>query len=115
IEEVNGALPGKPSIKLRLVARDPRNDLALLMAPTRFSEAVALRGASTRPGDAIVAIGYPYFGMLSSEPVITTGIVSSLGGLQDDSRFLQISASVQPGNSGGPLLDMAGNVVGVVT
>jgi S1-C subfamily serine protease len=115
VDQVYGALPGKPELKLRLVARDPRNDLALLMAPSRFSKAVALRGASIRPGDAVIAIGYPLFGTLSSEPIVTTGIVSALGGLQDDSRFLQISASVQPGNSGGPLLDMAGKVVGVVT
>jgi len=45
---------------------------------------------------------------------VTAGIVSSLSGLLNDTRFLQISAGVQPGNSGGPLLDTSGNVVGVV-
>jgi S1-C subfamily serine protease len=45
---------------------------------------------------------------------VTTGIVSSLSGILNDTRFLQISAAVQPGNSGGPLLDSAGQVVGMV-
>jgi S1-C subfamily serine protease len=115
VDQIYGALPAKPGLKLRIIARDPKNDVALLMATTRFSKTVAFRGAGIRPGDAVIAIGYPLFGTLSSEPIVTTGIVSALGGLQDDSRFIQISASVQPGNSGGPLLDMAGNVVGVVT
>jgi hypothetical protein len=52
---------------------------------------------------------------LASEANITTGGVSALAGLNDDFRFLQITAPVQPGNSGGPLLDMSGNVVGIVT
>ena len=46
---------------------------------------------------------------------MTTGIVSSLSGLLNDSRYLQISAGVKSGKSGGPLLDTSGNVVGVVT
>jgi len=52
--------------------------------------------------------------VLSSGPTVTTGIVSSLAGLRDDLTRLQISAPVQPGNSGGPVLDRAGNVVGMV-
>ncbi len=61
-----------------------------------------------------MAIGYPFHGMLTSDFTVTTGIVSSLSGILNDTRFLQISAPVQPGNSGGPLLDTSGNVVGVV-
>jgi S1-C subfamily serine protease len=63
---------------------------------------------------AIVAIGYPFRGLLTSDFTVTTGTVSSLSGILNDTRFLQISAPVQPGNSGGPLLDSSGNVVGVV-
>jgi len=51
---------------------------------------------------------------LSSAPTVTSGIVSSLAGLRDDRTRFQISAPVQPGNSGGPVLDRAGNVVGMV-
>jgi len=62
----------------------------------------------------VIAIGYPYHGLLSSDFTVTTGIISSLSGILNDTRYLQISAAVQPGNSGGPLLDNSGNIVGVV-
>jgi S1-C subfamily serine protease len=52
--------------------------------------------------------------MLSSDFTVTTGIVSSLSGLLNDTRHLQISAAVQPGNSGGPLFDTSGQLIGVV-
>jgi S1-C subfamily serine protease len=66
-------------------------------------------------GDQVVAIGYSLHGLLTSDLTVTTGIISSLAGLRNDTRFLQISAPVQPGNSGGPLHDNSGNIVGVVT
>jgi len=66
-------------------------------------------------GDQVVAIGYPLHGLLTSDLTVTTGIISSLAGLHNDTRFLQISAPVQPGNSGGPLHDSSGNIVGVVS
>jgi S1-C subfamily serine protease len=62
----------------------------------------------------VVAIGYPFHGLLSSDFTVTTGIVSSLSGIMNDTRFLQISAAVQPGNSGGPLLDTSGAIAGMV-
>ena len=62
----------------------------------------------------VIAIGYPFHGLLTSDFTVTTGIVNSLSGILNDTRFLQISAQVEPGNSGGPLLDTSGNVVGVV-
>jgi serine protease Do len=52
---------------------------------------------------------------LSSKPKITDGIISSTAGLGDDSRYFQISAPIQPGNSGGPLLDQFGRVIGITT
>jgi S1-C subfamily serine protease len=58
--------------------------------------------------------GFPLAGLLASGGNATIGNITALAGLANDSRFLQISAPVQPGNSGGPLLDRSGNVVGVV-
>jgi uncharacterized protein len=97
----------------RVFARDEENDLALLRAATRPSAIAALR-LSIRQGEAISAYGYPLPGLLASGGNLTTGNVTALSGIGDDSRFLQISAPVQPGNSGGPLLDATGNVVGIV-
>ena len=64
-----------------------------------------------------MALGYPLFGLLASTANLSVGNVSALAGLGDDSRYLQISAPVQPGNSGGPLLDASGNsyLIGIVT
>ena len=59
-------------------------------------------------------MGYPLAFVLSAEPRVTTGTVSAVSGIQGDCRVFQIEASVQPGNSGGPLLDDRGHVIGVV-
>jgi hypothetical protein len=63
----------------------------------------------------IVALGYPLSGVLAADANVSVGNVSALAGVADDTRYLQISAPVQPGNSGGPLLDASGHLVGIVT
>jgi S1-C subfamily serine protease len=114
--DILGNLSGDAPVKLRLVSSDESNDLALLQASdASFKTVATIRDKTVRPGDAVVAIGYPYHGLLTSDFTVTTGIVSSLAGILNNTRFLQISAAVQPGNSGGPLLDNAGLVVGVVS
>ena len=100
----------------RLVARDEKNDLAVVRSKTAASPVSVFReGTSIRAGDDVVALGYPLSGLLSAAASISVGNVSALAGLRDDQRFLQISAPVQPGNSGGPLLDSSGHLVGIVT
>src|SRR5262249_5651680 len=87
----------------------------LLTVPTRTPTAATFReGRGIRSGDGVVAVGFPLRGLLASGANLTTGAVSALGGPQDDSRYLQITAPVQAGNSGGPLLDQSGNVIGIV-
>jgi S1-C subfamily serine protease len=112
--EITGNLSGEARIKLRLVSSDETNDLALLQAPTPFKETAVIRENAVQTGDGVIAIGYPFHGLLTSDFTVTTGIVSSLSGIFNDTRHLQISAAVQPGNSGGPLLDFTGALVGVV-
>jgi serine protease Do len=63
----------------------------------------------------VEAFGYPLSQVLATSGNFTTGNVTALAGLGDDSRYFQVSAPIQPGNSGGPLLDESGNVVGIVT
>lgn len=93
---------------------DAQRDLALLTVPGDPGPVLSFRGNPVRRGEGVVTYGFPLAGLLSSGPTLTTGDISALAGLGDDARQIQISAPVQPGNSGGPLLDMSGLVVGVV-
>lgn len=98
----------------RVLARDRVNDLALLATSLRPQQAAALR-SSLRLGEAVAAFGFPHADILASSGNFTLGNVTALAGTGDDSRYVQISTPVQAGNSGGPLLDQNGNLVGVVT
>jgi S1-C subfamily serine protease len=100
----------------KVVAVDERNDLAVIQPIALIGDPIAFKdGKGLRPGEDIVALGYPYSGLLASEANVARGSVTALSGLMDDSRFVQISAPIQPGNSGGPLLDMNGRLVGIDT
>ena len=117
VGDIHGNLAGQAPVKLRVVSTDEENDLALLQGTKKFKEKdiATIRASAVNSGDQVVAIGYPLHGLLTSDLTVTTGIISSLAGVHNDTRFLQISAPVQPGNSGGPLHDTSGNIVGVVT
>jgi S1-C subfamily serine protease len=99
-----------------VVTKDAANDLALLKVEHQWPQAASLRdGREPRPGENVVVTGYPLNKLVGSGMAVTTGSVTSLTGPRDDSRLLQLSAPVQPGNSGGPLLDGEGHLIGVVT
>ena len=114
VGDVQGSLTGEPPVTLRVVSSDEINDLALLQAPGAFKDIAVIKDKAVRSGDSVVAIGYPFHGLLTSDFTVTTGIVSSLSGILNDTRFLQISAAVQPGNRAGRCWPASGEVVGVV-
>jgi S1-C subfamily serine protease/Holliday junction resolvasome RuvABC ATP-dependent DNA helicase subunit len=97
----------------QIVARDARNDLALLKIGFTSDHVARLR-SGVKVGEDLAAFGFPLFGTLSAGGNFTLGNVSALSGMQNDSRHIQITAPVQPGNSGGPVVDRAGNLIGVV-
>lgn len=109
IETIDGS-----SMDAKILAIDQTNDLAQLSTSAKpaafasFQERVQL-------GGIVHAYGFPLSGLLSSSGNFTSGMVTATAGIKDDSRMLQISAPVQPGNSGGPLISDVGAVVGVVT
>jgi S1-C subfamily serine protease len=105
---------GGRSTPAQVIARDRVNDLALLKSDAKPSRIAPLR-PTVRLGEPVVAFGYPLSSVLASSGNFTLGHVTALAGIGDDTRYLQISAPVQAGNSGGPLLDDRGNLVGVVT
>ena len=102
--------------RVQVLAQEGSTDLALLQAHTPMSHTIAAfrQGRGIRSGASVVVVGYPLRGVLASGANVSTGSVSALAGPGDDRRLIQITAPVQPGNSGGPVLDDAGNVVGVV-
>ena len=106
---------GRKPKKLSVLKSDTRNDLALLKLPGEARNFGRFRvGRGLRAGDRVVVVGFPLSGLLASESNVTTGTVSALAGPGDDSRLLQITAPVQAGNSGGPLLDDRGTISGIV-
>jgi S1-C subfamily serine protease len=108
-------LPGGQEIAATVIAADTQRDLALLRADADVGPVLPFRrAAELRRGESVVTYGFPLAGLLSSGPTLTTGDVSALAGLGDNARQIQISAPVQQGNSGGPLLDLRGHVVGVI-
>ncbi len=111
---VQGLLPGGRRVPLAVQAADQRRDLALLSGPRDIGPALSFRDGPPRRGDEVVTYGFPLTGILGSGPTLTTGEVSALTGLRDDPNTMIISAPVQSGNSGGPLLDRSGNVLGVI-
>jgi S1-C subfamily serine protease len=93
---------------------DVQRDLALLSVPNDPGPILAFRGNPVRRGESVVTYGFPLAGLLAAGPTLTTGEVSALAGLANNEQHFQISAPVQQGNSGGPLLDRQGNVMGVI-
>ncbi len=99
----------------RVDVTDWRRDLALMTVPPAAGPPLTFRDSpAVQRGESVVTYGFPLFGLVSSGPTLTTGDVSALSGLGDNPLQLQISAPIQQGNSGGPLLDAQGNVIGVV-
>lgn len=106
------AFDGQPA---ELVTADTKRDLALLRTTDRFPSSIPLRETvKVDLGETVIVLGYPYRGVLSTGLNITDGIVTSLSGPADAPALFQLNAQVQPGNSGGPIVDDRGQLVGVV-
>lgn len=102
------------ALEAKIIQVDPANDLALLKCEGQFA-ALPLRSSSgVRLGDRVVTLGFPNPDMQGKSPKFSQGEIASMSGPRDDPRFFQVSLPIQPGNSGGPLVDSKGAVVGVV-
>jgi S1-C subfamily serine protease len=96
-----------------VVRVDETNDLALLKVAGHFKP-LCISTNDVQLGDPVFTIGFPDITLQGTEPKYTDGKISSLSGIKDDPNNYQISVPVQPGNSGGPLVDLAGSVKGVI-
>lgn len=100
--------------KAKLIAKDKYLDLALLKADLKNDIYINISTNPPKKLDKIIAAGYPFGKFLSDDLKFTSGIVSSIKGLEDDSTRLQIDAALNPGNSGGPIVnESTGELVAV--
>ncbi len=101
----------------RVIRTAPEDDLALLEIDTPFPDNPALplaRIADPAPGRAAVVMGYPLIGILGDEqPALTEGIVAKNAGLANDPKTFQMTAKINRGNSGGPVFDRQGRLIGI--
>jgi len=122
----NHVVDGGREIKLRLSdgrefaaavqSRSTSTDLALLKIDATELAYLSLGDArSERVGAEVFTVGYPVTAILGDDIKFTDGVISSLSGIGGEMAFMQITVPIQPGNSGGPLVNDNGNVVGVTT
>ena len=102
-------------IDATVVKVDTANDLALLKVAGQFAPLPVAASRGVKLGGTVATIGFPNIGMQGFSPKLAKGEIASLSGAVDDARYFQISVPMQPGNSGGALVDEHGNVVGVVS
>ena len=102
-----------------VVATDKKNDLAVIkIEDNKFNGfgtiPYSVKKSASDVGEDVFVLGYPLIGSMGKEIKLTTGVISAKTGFLDDVSLYQISAPIQPGNSGGPLFDNRGNVIGIV-
>ena len=114
-KELSVQMPSGYKSAASVATKDERDDLAILATEKMTDSVAQFRvGASPQVGEQVVIYGFPLAGILSSSGNLVTGNLSALAGLRNNPRHYQITAPVQPGNSGGSLLDESGRVIGVI-
>jgi len=105
----------KYSSKVELVDSDSNTDLSILSTGKPYNNFLSFRnGKPIKTGETAIVLGYPLGSRLGSDLKVTVGNIAALTGYKNNITELQLTAPVQPGNSGGPLLDDNGNVVGII-
>lgn len=121
--KVTGALPRSPAtndtVALRALAAQTAkmpnvNRTNLLKVAGKFLPLAVTDSSAVKLGQPVSTLGFPNIHVQGLEPKLTRGEINSLTGIKDNPRYFQMSAAVQPGNSGGPLFDRLGNVIGIV-
>ena len=103
--------------KGEVLASDKSNDIAILQiegGDPSFSAVPIASSGAVKLGQSVFTLGFPNIEVQGFNLKMTKGDISSTSGIRDDPRLFQISVPVQSGNSGGPLFDENGNVVGIV-
>jgi S1-C subfamily serine protease len=106
---------GTSLLAAKVVKVDAVNDLALLKVEGRFAPLPVAESSDVKLGGAVATVGFPDPVLQGIAPKLAKGEIASLSGVADDPNYFQISVPVQPGNSGGALVNEHGNVVGIVS
>ena len=121
---------GAKSIRVRLIngdridatvaLKDTNNDIAILklsQSPTSRQNIIVLGDSSSvKTGDRVFTYGFPLVDLLGdAEPRYSEGFINSLSGISNDPRLFQVSIPIQPGNSGGPVFNEKGELIGIAT
>ena len=117
VRGINGDM--KEAYKGFVVASDREHDLAIIKIVDKEFDAFeiipyCIGKSIPEVGDEVFVLGFPMTNTMGQEVKLTDGIISAASGFKGDQSMYQISAAVQPGNSGGPLFDNEGNVIGIV-
>jgi len=113
-DSIQVKFPGERWAPARVVKKSFSNDIAILKVDSVLLNVLALTD-KIKLGQKIFTIGYPVPGLLGTEPKYADGSISSVAGIADEASLMQVSVPLQPGNSGGPLLNIKGQVVGMAT
>ncbi len=102
---------------VKVLYEDKKNDIAILSPINKYKTSFwfNLNPKEPKIAEEVVVVGYPLSQVLGTDIRITKGIVSSKNGIKGDTKQFQISAAIQPGNSGGPILNSKLNVLGIAT
>lgn len=101
------------TFEAKRVAADADTDLIILRIDGKFSSLALAKPYSLEKGQRVFVVGYPVPGIQGQESKVTEGIVNSLTATGTRTDWFQLSAQIQPGNSGGPVVNAAGSVVGI--
>jgi hypothetical protein len=106
---------GEPPVEAALITTHAAADLTLLKVERTPGDWARFRtGSPVRQGDEIVVYGFPLTDVLSNQGNLTSGLVTALSGGPNDLNHIQLSAEIGAGNSGGPVMDRSGRIVGVI-
>lgn len=117
IRGINGDFSKKYSAKI--IIEDKNNDLSIIKIDDQMFKSLGtvpyiIANRTSDVGSSVFVLGYPLRATMGDEVKLTNGIISSKSGFQGDVTSYQITAPIQPGNSGGPLFDEKGNIIGII-
>jgi len=121
--KIEVVFPKKNIIKnAELLIKDSQNDIAILRISDFYYKKIFNNNipftladvTSIKVGQKVFTLGFPLGNIMGKQPRLSAGIINSLFGIKDDPRLIQISNPLQPGNSGGPLFNSKGEIVGIV-